>query len=129
NFPPDAHDFYSFWKLFDALTDAAFYGTNREYALGGTPQQTFMGCWSDGTPVNPLISAANPVPLTISPTGNQCVVSWIPPMANFTLQTNATLAASAGWLPFYAIPSPTNGQYFVTQSVSGVSLYFRLAPQ
>lgn len=42
---------YGLWKWFDALTDAAFYGKNRQYALGDTPEQRFMGRWSDGTPV------------------------------------------------------------------------------
>lgn len=50
----DALDFYGTWKLFDGLCDAAFYGTHREYALGNTPQQRFMGKWSDGTPVKEL---------------------------------------------------------------------------
>jgi len=50
----DAIDWYGLWKAFDALTDAAFYGRNRDQALGGTPAQTFMGRWSDGVPVTPL---------------------------------------------------------------------------
>ena len=50
----NAMDFYGTWKLFDALTDAAFNGRNREYALGNTPQQRFMGLWSDGVPVKEL---------------------------------------------------------------------------
>ena len=50
----DALDFYGLWKLFDALCDAAFSGRNRQYALGNTPQQRFMGKWSDGTPVKEL---------------------------------------------------------------------------
>lgn len=50
----NALDFYGTWKLFDALCDAAFYGKNREYALGNTPQQRFMGVWSDGVPVKEL---------------------------------------------------------------------------
>ena len=50
----NAMDFYGTWKLFDGLTDAAFFGKNREYALGNTPQQRFMGVWSDGTPVKEL---------------------------------------------------------------------------
>ena len=50
----DAMDFYCFWKLVDALTDAAFYNKNREYALGNTEKQRFMGLWSDGTPVKEL---------------------------------------------------------------------------
>ncbi len=50
----DAMDYYGYWKLFDGLCDAAFHGRNREYALGDTPQQRFMGTWSDGVPVRPL---------------------------------------------------------------------------
>ena len=50
----NALDFYGTWKLFDGLCDAAFNGRNREYALGNTPQQRFMGLWSDGVPVKEL---------------------------------------------------------------------------
>jgi pimeloyl-ACP methyl ester carboxylesterase len=50
----NALDYYGTWKLFDGLTDAAFTGKNREYALGNTPQQRFMGVWSDGVPVKEL---------------------------------------------------------------------------
>lgn len=50
----NALDFYGTWKLFDALTDAAFYGKNREYALGNTPEQRYMGTWSDGTSVKEM---------------------------------------------------------------------------
>jgi len=56
----DAMDYYSTWKLFDALTDYAFYGINKEYCLDNTPQQRFMGFWSDGTPVKELIITDNP---------------------------------------------------------------------
>ena len=49
----DALDFYGYWKWFDALTDAAFFGKNRDTALGGTDKQKFMGKWSDGDPVEP----------------------------------------------------------------------------
>ena len=50
----NALDYYGTWKLFDALCDAAFNNKNREYALGNTPQQRFMGLWSDGVPVKEL---------------------------------------------------------------------------
>lgn len=56
----DALDYYGTWKLADALIDAAFYGKNRDTALGGGPAQTFMGTWSDGTPVKPLRSTKTP---------------------------------------------------------------------
>jgi pimeloyl-ACP methyl ester carboxylesterase len=56
----NALDFYGTWKLFDGLCDAAFFGKNREYALGNTPQQRFMGKWSDGVPVKELKVTDNP---------------------------------------------------------------------
>ena len=50
----NALDYYGLWKLFDGLTDAAFFGKNRQYALGNTPEMRFMGKWSDGVPVKEL---------------------------------------------------------------------------
>ncbi len=50
----DCQDWFCFWKLFDGLTDAAFYGKNRQYALGNTEQQRFMGKCSDGVPMTEL---------------------------------------------------------------------------
>jgi len=52
---PDALDYYGYWKLLDGLLDAAFRGVHREYAFGGTEQQTFMGRFSDGVAVTPLV--------------------------------------------------------------------------
>lgn len=52
--PPDALDFYGTWKLLDGLLEAAFYGRHRRFALGDTPEQRFMGFWSDGVPVREL---------------------------------------------------------------------------
>ncbi len=56
----NALDYYGFWKLFDGLCDAAFYGKNRNYALGDTPEQRFMGRWSDGPPVKELTVTDKP---------------------------------------------------------------------
>ncbi len=53
-------DYYGFWKLLDGLTDAAFYGKNRTFALGNTHQQRFMGTWSDGKPIRELIVFTRP---------------------------------------------------------------------
>ena len=56
----DAIDYYSTWKLFDALTDYAFYGINGEFCFGNTCQQRYMGEWSDGKPVEKLIVTDTP---------------------------------------------------------------------
>lgn len=50
----DVIDFYCYWKLGDALLDCAFYNNHCRVALGGTPEQSSLGKWSDGTPVRPL---------------------------------------------------------------------------
>jgi pimeloyl-ACP methyl ester carboxylesterase len=56
----DALDWYGTWKLLDGLTDAAFFGKNRRYALGNTPEQRFMGRWSDGVAVKELLVTGQP---------------------------------------------------------------------
>ena len=50
----DAVDYYCYWKLADALLSCAFYGTDCEYGFGDTPEQRFMGNWSDGSPITEL---------------------------------------------------------------------------
>ena len=51
----NALDYFGIWKLFDGLTDAAFFNKNRDFALGNTAAQRFMGKWSDGVPVKEMI--------------------------------------------------------------------------
>jgi dienelactone hydrolase len=50
----DAADWYGIWKLTDALLACVFADTWCDYALGNTPEQRFMGTWSDGVPVTEL---------------------------------------------------------------------------
>ncbi len=47
----DAADWYGIWKLSDALFACAFEAMWCDDALGNTPEQRFMGVWSDGVPV------------------------------------------------------------------------------
>lgn len=56
----NAMDYFSTWKLFDALIDYAFYGIEQEYCFGNTPEQRFMGYWSDGIPVTELLITDSP---------------------------------------------------------------------
>jgi acetyl esterase/lipase len=52
---PDALDWYGTWKWLDALMGCAFDGEWCEFALGNTPEQRFMGTWSDGVPVTEAV--------------------------------------------------------------------------
>lgn len=51
---PDAVDYYCYWRLADALIDAAFNTKDFSKVFGKDSGQTFMGTWSDGTLVKPL---------------------------------------------------------------------------
>jgi acetyl esterase/lipase len=59
-FLPDAFDLYGTWKWLDALMSCAFDGEWCEYALGNTPEQRFMGVWSDGVPVTEAVVTDEP---------------------------------------------------------------------
>ncbi len=51
NFKVDAYDWGFCWRSWDALRSCAYTGQECEYALGNTPQNRFIGTWSDGTPI------------------------------------------------------------------------------
>ena len=58
--PPNMLDWYGYWKLFDALMDAAFEsGLHLDYALNGGAPQRFMGLRADRSPVTPLEVASD----------------------------------------------------------------------
>lgn len=47
----NAFDGYGTWKWLDALMSCSFSAQECQVALGNTPEQRFMGVWSDGVPV------------------------------------------------------------------------------
>jgi len=66
----DAVDYYCYWKLADALLSCTFYGADCEYAFGDTPEQRFMGNWSDGNPITELevFPKVNGIKESVAPT-------------------------------------------------------------
>lgn len=64
----DALDYFGIWRLFDALADYTFNGSEagKGIALGnGSREQRFMGTWPDGQPVREM-NAGDCVPVTRS---------------------------------------------------------------
>jgi acetyl esterase/lipase len=126
----DAVDFYGIWKVFDGLTDAAFYGTNRDYALGGTPEQRHMGVWSDGVPAAELrvLSAPDDTPAVYIPsTGVFFLAGTLFPGAADTAAQFGPVGA--GWVPVrgdwdgdgtdsIGLYDPTTGAFFLRQANS-----------
>jgi pimeloyl-ACP methyl ester carboxylesterase len=41
-------DFNCYWKFGDALIDHTRHGCNEHVAFGNTPEQCYLGCWSNG---------------------------------------------------------------------------------
>lgn len=68
----NALDWYGTWKLTDGLRDCGLYGTNCAYAQGNTSQQTFMGYWSDGVAVKPLMVTTTKPPCPAGSTAIGC---------------------------------------------------------
>jgi len=56
----DGLDYYGFWKIVTAAMTCGFDGMDCEYATGGDPMQTYMGLWSDLTPVAPMLRLTEP---------------------------------------------------------------------
>lgn len=56
----DAMDWFALWRPLDALIACADSGELCSTALGDTPEHRFMGTWSDGTPVTPLVISGGP---------------------------------------------------------------------
>lgn len=85
--PPDMLDWYGTWKLFDALTDAAFEsGLHLDYALNGGAPQRFMGLRADGSAVTPLDVATDlPGDPAVCDLGAECP-SQLPPPTDEPLQ-------------------------------------------
>jgi len=85
----DAIDFFCYWKLGDALLSCTFYGTDCEYAFGDTPEQRFMGNWSDGTPVTELEDLPQ---VTGIEEVNSLSILFYPNPANNIIHFNKTVA-------------------------------------
>ncbi len=51
----DAYDWRFCWKVWDALRSCSYRQRNCSYALRRGRRHTWMGRWSDGTPVTPLV--------------------------------------------------------------------------
>lgn len=75
----DANDFYNYWKLTDALIDYVVTGDGYTYAFGNTPEQRFMGLWSDNVPVREL---------EIRPSEINSIKSTLQNISNFILYQN-----------------------------------------
>jgi len=96
-----------------------------DYALwsGGPPVCYLMYNFRGFTlrdPSVPLLSAI------LSGSGNQIVLSWPTNFLGFTLQSSPSLGADATWTDFTNAPASAGEDYFMTNTVSATSQFYRL---
>lgn len=95
------------------LAGSTLYGTTY---LGGAN--------NDGT----LFSLSLPQPqLKIARTGNNVVLMWSTNFPGFALQSTTTLVPPTAWSTLVSSPPVVNGQYTVTNGISGSRKFYRLA--
>ena len=92
-------------------------------AMSGGNYSLTGGFWS----LISVVQTAGLPNLAITHSGNSVVISW-PNTANFALQQNSNLAASAGWTASgYAVSTNASGANSITITPPKGSLFFRLA--
>jgi pimeloyl-ACP methyl ester carboxylesterase len=122
---PNALDYYAYWKLSSALVSAAFYGADRQYALGNTPDQRFMGNWSNGRPVKELTIFDLRQPLEILADPVTVELRWPYIMDGWTLESSSNLGAGS-WVPWATAPSRIGDFLTINTPSTPPSRFFRL---
>jgi uncharacterized repeat protein (TIGR03803 family) len=99
------------------LSGNTLYGT----ANGG-------GTNGDGTIFSLTLAAApSPPVLGVHISGNNLVIAWPSSAIGYTLETAAALGSAARWAAVTNVPVIVNGQYTVTNAVTGQSAFFYLS--
>ena len=115
--PPDAVDFFCYWKLWDALVDCALSGQNCDVAFGDTPEQKFMGNWSDGTPLTPLVVIPAATTAINEPKDNLNIRLFPNPVSGGSFQVELGSAETNPLFQLYDM----NGRKMLEQKLTTVS--------
>ena len=109
--------------------------SNGQYSLTGSIGQTGAGSVASGgnysltggfwSLVSVVQTVGAPV-LTVTHSVNQVIISWPTPTTGWTLQQNASVAAT-GWVPSGFSVSATNGISSITIAAPVGNLFFRLS--
>ena len=71
--------------------------------------------------------SASPVHLTVIPSGTSIILTWPTNATGFTLQSTTNVGSSAVWTTNSPAPVVVNGQFAVTNLLSGPQQFFRLS--
>jgi acetyl esterase/lipase len=118
--PPDAVDFYCYWKLWDALVACALSGQDCDVAFGDTPQQKFMGNWSDGTPLTPLLVIPSAATAISEPTNNPEIRVYPNPVSGGSFQVEISRTETNSFFQLYDV----NGRKILEQKLTARTTTF-----
>ena len=109
------------------LSGNTLYGTATAGGMYGTAN--FGGSSGNGTVFSlALGSVSAPAPtLTIVPSGANVILTWPTDAAGFTLQSTTNLVSPVIWTNVSPGAVVVNGQYAVTNPVSGTNKFYRLS--
>ncbi|HEY3854223.1 MAG TPA: choice-of-anchor tandem repeat GloVer-containing protein [Verrucomicrobiae bacterium] len=82
-----------------------------------------------GTIFSLSLSTFGPTPLNITLPGTNIVLTWPTNVTEATLQSTTNLGARPDWTAVSISPVIVNGQYTVTNTISGAQQFFRLGHQ
>lgn len=128
----DGSGFQTLYNFGSTLTNSANAPTN---AYGAIPisailsSNTLYVVAHSGGPggVGTVVSLFVPPPLNISYSGTNAVLAWPTNADGFALVSATNLSSGAAWSPVAPAPVNNNGQFTVTNPVSGGPEFFRLA--
>lgn len=84
------------------------------------------GAGGGGTIFSISLQLVNPPSLTMSWSGTNLVLSWPMNFNWYALQSTTNLDSSDGWTDMDPQPSPVDGEYALTNSMSATQQFFRL---
>ena len=123
--------------VFRVNTDGTAFRTlhDFEFVEGGLPEgdlimvgDTLYGTTSNYGHGNGMVFAlVVPPQLTMIPSGENAIVTWLTNFAGFSLQCTTNLGSSAVWSTNCPTPVIVNGQYTVTNPISGTQQFYRLS--
>jgi hypothetical protein len=84
--------------------------------------QLLVGSWGAGT----VFSIFVPPQLTITPSAANVILTWPTNFTGFTIQSTTNLTSPV-WTTNLPAPVVVNGEYTVTNPISGTQQFFRLS--
>lgn len=128
----DGTTFSTLYSFTSTSTNASGIYTNNDGAypmgltiIGNTLYGTTLSGGTGGS--GTIFSLSLPASLTITAVGTNVILTWPSNYSGYTLQSTANIAPAGTWTAVSPTPIILNGQYTVTNPISGARKFYRLS--